>query len=260
MSIFVFDIETVPDVASGRRIYQLPDLSDEDVAQIMQHKRRQQMGHDFLPLHLHRVVAISVLFSKGDQLKLWSLGNAESPERELIQRCFDGIEKYSPVLVSWNGGSFDLPVLHYRALLHAISAPTYWDTGEFAKESRWNNYIGRYHWRHIDVMDILALYQMRAVAPLQQIATMLGLPGKLGMDGGQVWQCFQGGELDRIRHYCETDVLNTYLVFLRFQLMRGHLDQAAYALKQQQVRDMLKHGEQAHWREFLHAWPEGFAP
>ena len=71
-----------------------------------------------------------------------------------MKRFFDGIERYSPTLVSWNGGGFDLPVMHYRALINGVTAPRYWETGNDDASFRYNNYLGRYHWRHTDLMDV----------------------------------------------------------------------------------------------------------
>ena len=254
-NVLVFDIETVPDVEGGRRLYDLDGLSDKEVADVMHHMRRQETGDsDFLRLHLQRVVAISAVLRSGDAVKVWSLGEADAPEHELIQRFYDGIDKYIPTLVSWNGGGFDLPVLHYRALRHGIAAPRYWDVGEFDRDFKWSNYLGRYHWRHIDLMDVLAAYQPRACAPLDQIATLLGLPGKMGMSGAKVWDHFLAGDIAGIRNYCETDVLNTYLVYLRFELMRGHLDQAGYQRECALVRSSLAADGRAHLQDFLAAW------
>ena len=256
MNVFVFDIETVPDVDSGRRLYKLDGLSDAEVAEVMFHKRRQDTGgSEFLRHYLQRVVAISGVLRTGDQLKVWSLGNADSPERELIERFFAGVEKYSPTLVSWNGRGFDLPVLHYRALLHEVAAPRYWDTGEGDASFRWNNYISRFHQRHTDLMDVIAGYENRCTAPLDEISALLGFPGKMGMNGGQVWDSYQAGDQAGIRNYCETDVLNTYLVFLRFELIRGHLMPDAYARECQLVRDLLAQDDAPpHFREFHDAW------
>jgi hypothetical protein len=255
MNILVFDIETIPDIASGRRLYELEGLNDADVAKVMFHKRREETGDsEFLRHHLHRIVAISVAMRRVDQLKVWSLGDESSDEADLIRRFFDGIEKYSPTLVTWNGSGFDLPVLHYRSLLHGIAAPRYWDTGDLDRDFKWNNYISRFHWRHTDLMDVLAGYQPRASAPLDDIAQMLGLPGKLGMDGSKVWDAYQAGKLNEIRDYCETDVLNTYLVYLRFELIRGNLDQSGYDQEIRRVRDFLKAESKPHWRDFLDAW------
>ena len=253
-NVFVFDVETIPDIDSGRRLYGLPDLSDEDAGKAMLHLRQQKTGSEFLPLHLHRICAISVVMRHADKVKVWSLGEPHAPESELVQRFFDGIDKFLPTLVSWNGGGFDLPVLHYRALLHGIQAPRYWDNGSDDREFKWNNYLSRYHERHTDLMDVLAGYQMRANAKLDEIATMLGFPGKMGMSGAKVWDAFQAGEIEAIRNYCETDVLNTYLVYLRFELMRGHLTETAYQRELDLLRDTLNVDDRAHIREFLGHW------
>jgi len=250
-NIFVFDIETIPDVDSGRRLYDLHDLSDEDAAKAMFNMRQQQTGGEFLPLHLHRICAISVVLRHADRVKVWSLGDPDSAEAELVQRFFDGIDKFTPTLVSWNGGGFDLPVLHYRSLLHGIQAPRYWDTGGDDRDFKWNNYLSRYHERHTDLMDVLANYQMRANAKLDEVATMLGFPGKMGMSGARVWDAFQAGDIDGIRNYCETDVLNTFLVYLRFQLIRGHLTPAGYEQELELLRSTLQQEDKPHFTEFL---------
>jgi predicted PolB exonuclease-like 3'-5' exonuclease len=212
MKTMVFDIETVPDVESGRRILNLEGLPDAEVAKAMTFHRLQETGSDFLPLHLQRIVAISVVWRHRDGLKAMSLGTAESSEQELVTRFFEAIERHAPELVSWNGSGFDLPVLHYRSLLHGIQAPRYWETGDNEQAFRYNNYLSRFHWRHIDLMDVLSGFQGRSRASLNDIATMLGLPGKLGFSGDMVWDHYQRGEIEAIRNYCETDVMNTWLV------------------------------------------------
>ncbi len=255
MNVLVFDIETVPDVESGCRLFGLEGLSEKHVGEIMFQKRREESGTEFLRHHLHRVVAISAVLRSRDRLKVWSLGEEGSSEAELIERFFDGLERYTPTLVSWNGNGFDLPVLHYRALLHGVPAPRYWETGEEDSSFRWNNYLNRYHYRHTDLMDVLSSYQPRAGARLDEIATMLGLPGKMGMSGAQVWERFQAGDITGIRNYCETDVLNTFLVYLRFELMRGRLTRDSYEQECGLVRDSLGREDKSHFQAFLAAWP-----
>ena len=257
----VFDIETIPDVAGFTRLHDLDTrtLSASEIAEMALLARRQASGSDFMPLHLHRIVAISCVLrhsdaTGGNQLKVWSLGEANSSESELIQRFYDGIERYTPQLVSWNGGGFDLPVLHYRALIHGITASRYWDWGDDDKEFKWNNYLGRYHTRHLDLMDVLAMYQPRACAPLDQMAKLCGFPGKLGMDGSKVFEAFQQGQIDAIRNYCETDVMNTWLVYLRFQKMRGTLSEATYTAEIELARAAVNSSPAPHWHEFLAAW------
>jgi predicted PolB exonuclease-like 3'-5' exonuclease len=254
MHCFSFDIETIPDIEFGRRMWNLEDLSDEDVGTAMTFMRQQATGSDFLPLHQQRVVAISVALRTGDTFRVWTLGDRDADEAEIIRRFFDGIERYSPELVSWNGSGFDLPVLHYRALKHGIQAPRYWEMGESDREFKFNNYLSRFHWRHIDLMDVLAGFQMRGRASLDQMAVMLGFPGKLGMSGGKVWRCWLDGGIDEIRDYCETDVLNTYLVYLRFEFMRGNLDETALQREYELVRSTLETMDVPHLNEFLAAW------
>lgn len=256
MNIFVFDIETIPDVEGGRRIYRLDGLSDQEVANIMFHKRRQETGSEFLRLHLHRIVAISVVLRSRDRLAVWSLGDPEATEKEIIERFFRGIDRYIPTIVSWNGKGFDLPVLHYRSLLHGIPAQRYWETGDSDQSFRWNNYLSRYHRRHTDLMDVIAGYEMRAVAPLDEVATLLGFPGKMGMSGTRVWDNYLAGNLAGIRNYCETDVLNTYLIYLRFELVNGNLSHAEYKQECQRVRDTLEAENKPHFNEFLSHWQD----
>ncbi|MEM7253618.1 MAG: 3'-5' exonuclease [Pseudomonadota bacterium] len=260
-NVFAFDIETVPDVAAGRRVLALSDgLSDEDVAKAMMHRRQQRSGTEFLNHHLHRVVAISVAFRSGDQFRVWSLGDVSSGEGELLERFFAGVDRYSPTLVTWNGGGFDLPVLHYRALLHGVRAERYWDIGDDDSSFRWNNYLNRFHYRHTDLMDVIAGFQSRASAPLNEIALMLGLPGKMGMDGAQVWPAYLRGELEAIRNYCETDALNTYLIYLRWQQLRGGLTEAQCASECEVVKAALMDSGVSHLTDFAAAWGGGFTP
>jgi hypothetical protein len=247
----VFDIETVPDVGGLRVLHELPArLNDQDVVDMALQLRRAQSGSDFLPHYLQRVIAISCVLRAGDKLAIWSLGNPEDDEQALIQRFFELIDRYTPQLVSWNGGGFDLPVLHYRALMRGVVASRYWDWGDDDREFKYNSYLGRYHTRHLDLMDVLAMYQPRANAPLDQLAKLCGFPGKLGMDGSQVWAAYARGELEAIRAYCDTDVANTYLLYLRFQAMRGTLDAHAHAAELALVHNKIAELPGEHWRQF----------
>ena len=254
--ILVFDIETVPDAAGLRKLWDLgPGVSDAAVVELATQRRRQATGNDFLPPHVQRVVAISCALRSDEGVRVWSLGTASDPEADIVKRFFDGIEKYTPQLVSWNGSGFDLPVLHYRALVHGIPGSRYWDQGDNDRDFKYNNYLARYHTRHTDLMDVLAGYSNRAFAPLDDMAQLCGLPGKLGMEGSQVYGAWQRGEIEAIRNYCETDVANTYLLFLRFQLIRGVLDPDAYAREVELFRSFLAAQAAPHWKQFAQAWP-----
>ncbi len=257
MNTLVFDVETIPDVEFGRRLHGVEDLDDDSVARIMFFKQRQARQTDFLPLTQHRIVVISAVLRSRDDLHVFTLGDIDATEKEIVQRFYDGIQRYSPELVSWNGSGFDLPVLNYRALLHGVTAERYWEMGDSDREFRYNNYLNRFHWRHLDLMDVLGGFQIGARASLDQVATLLGFPGKLGMSGDQVWSRYQAGELKAIRDYCETDALNTYLIYLRFQLVRGILDEARYRAELERLRAKLEQADSPHLDEFLAAWRSG---
>jgi predicted PolB exonuclease-like 3'-5' exonuclease len=103
-------------------------------------------------------------------------------------------------------------------------------------------------------MDVLSGFHGSGRAKLQDVAVLLELPGKLGMTGDEVWRAFLAGQLEEIRNYCETDVLNTYLVYLRFQLMRGLLDAAQYANELELLRQKLAGSKEQHHHLFLDVW------
>jgi predicted PolB exonuclease-like 3'-5' exonuclease len=254
--ILVFDIETIPDCAGIRKIHDLPaELPDQDVAEVAFQKRRVQTNsnNDFLPPHLHRVVVISCVLRNDEDLKIFSIGEPEVAEAAAIQRFFDGINKYVPQIVSWNGRNFDLPVLVSRGMIHGVGAACFWDTGADNKDFRYSNYINRFHDRHTDLMDVLSIYGGRG-SPLDELARLSGFPGKIGVGGGAVWDSYRAGGIEAIRNYCEADTVNTYLLYLRFQLMRCAYSPERYQSELDLLRASLEKRPEPHWREFLSLW------
>lgn len=274
-AILVFDLETIPDAAGLRRLGAFPaELSDEQGVAHHADARRAAGQSDFLPPHLQRVLVVGCLLrtDKGigircleglEQPDPWaSAGADDSAEAARIQRFFRILDDHEPTLVSWNGRGFDVPVLQHRALFRGVTASTYWDSGHFNTGMKYNNYLSRYHARHLDLMDQLAAMQGRANASLDAVAQLSGLPGKLGMDGGQVWPAYCAGQTDAVAAYCETDVVNTYLVFLRFQRMRGLITDQRLEEEESLVRRTLEGLVDssssplsgAHWKTYLDAW------
>ncbi|MGE0310687.1 MAG: 3'-5' exonuclease [Lautropia sp.] len=252
----VFDLETIPDVAGLRAAWGIDASDDAEVARRAFEMRREKTGSDFLPLHLHRIVAIGCVFRDADGVRVRCLGTEHDDEPKLVADFFRTIDRHTPRLVSWNGGGFDLPVLHYRAMVHGVRGARYWETGERDRDFRYNNYLNRYHARHTDLMDVLASFSGRANAPLDELAKLCGLPGKLGMDGSMVWDAWQRGEIGLIRDYCETDVANTWLLFCRQQLIAGSLTPDEYAGELDLFRSRITSIEGEHWRRYLDAWPK----
>ncbi len=175
MNVLVFDIETIPDIEGGQAIFDLHGLDDKSTAKAMMHMHQQKTGSDFLPLHLHKIIAISVVYrGMGDDMDkailVRSLGDENSTESELLALFFDEVDSHSPEIISWNGSYFDLPVLRYRALQNSLYLPRHWIEEH-----------GDYH--HTDVKHALSMHKPDASAPLDHIAKQLGFPGKMGMDG-----------------------------------------------------------------------------
>jgi predicted PolB exonuclease-like 3'-5' exonuclease len=260
--VLVFDIESIPDVAGLRQMRDdPPDFTDAQCFEAWRSERKEAGQSDFMPHYLQRIVVISCVFRNAEGLRVHSFVDRDgASEAKVIQTFFGAVDKHTPQLVSWNGGGFDLPVLNYRGLKHGVSADRFWCLGEGGapddREFKYNNYINRYHMRHLDLMDLLAMYQPRANAPLDAMAKLCGFPGKLGMDGSQVYSAFLDGNLEDIRRYCETDVMNTYLLYCRFQKMRCGFTDAEYEQEIEFVKRTL--GELApnepHWQEYLDAW------
>jgi predicted PolB exonuclease-like 3'-5' exonuclease len=248
MNILVFDIETVPDTEGGAKLLDLKGLSKKNIIKAMEHTQLQKNGNIFQPLHLHKIIAISVLYKNNEKLSLLSLGEEDSKESDLLKLFFGIIDKYQPQLVSWNGKGFDSPVMHYRALLHGISSIKYWDKGENDRDFKWNNYLNRYHDRHLDLMDVLSGF--KKPASLTDIAQLIGAPGKYGIDGSKVADYYLENDIRKIRDYCETDVLNTYLVYLRYQLLSSSVTSEKYNELIKEIFSLLDESDKKHWKEF----------
>jgi len=259
MNVLAFNIETIPDIDGGQRIHQLQGLDDSSTSKALFHLRQQQTGSRKLPLYLQRIASISVVYrgmgeDMGHEVSVTSLGDKNSTEAELLKLFFNEIEQRTPTLVSWDGTGFDLPVIHYRSLKNNVSAPGYWEKGDNNNSFRHDNYLSRYHDRHTDLMDVLSSYNESEGAPLNDIALMLGYPGKQGLDDSEIWDEYQAGNIESIRQYGETGVLNNYLVYLRFQLIRGELNETELAKEYALLKTVLENSEQQHLSDFSEAW------
>ena len=261
MNVLVFNIETVPDIEGGQRINNLHGLDDKSTAKALFHLRKQQSGSSELPLYLQKIASISVVYrgmgdDMGHEVSVRSLGNEESTEAELLALFFNEIEQRTPTLISWNGSSFDLPVIHYRALKNNVSAASYWEKGNKNNAFRDDNYLSRFHDRHTDLMDVLSSYNESLGAPLNDIALMLGFPGKKAMDTPQIWKEYLQGNITIIRKYGELGVLNNYLVYLRFQLIRGEITEQELTQEFGLLRNKLNQSDSTHLQEFSAAWKQ----
>jgi predicted PolB exonuclease-like 3'-5' exonuclease len=215
-TVIVWDLETVPDLEATRRLLNLHELPNQDV--------RQAMGDNFPKLPLHQIVCIGALIAEFES-NFWNVRSLGAPhigdrsEAELISGFVAKISDLRPQLVSFNGNSFDLPVLRYRAMHHKLSAPGLAE----------RPYFKRYTEDSIDLCDTLASFDSRLKVKLDDLCKMLGLRGKpSGIDGSCVEKLFIDGQIVEVAAYCECDVICTYEIWLRYQLFRGALSVAGY--------------------------------
>lgn len=253
-TVFAFDIETVPDVEFGRRKHGLEGLAEKKIGYVMQTRQREQTGSEALSLEQHRVIAIAVAMRGDEGFRTWSLGDAGATEAELVRLFFDAIARFVPLLVSWNGTAFDLPVLQCRAMRHGLQAQRLWDTGGGMHSARRDDHSDRPPLRQLDMMDVLSGDKAHGCVQLSDMAELLGLPGGLGMTAEQVLAAHLGEREAEIRDHCEIDALNTYLVYLRFELMRGRLSHEQHAQECAMVRAALEKTGKPAYRSFLEGW------
>jgi len=275
--LFVFDIETVADPVAGGRLLDMQGAPEAEIAAALRayHRERTEGKSDFLRQPFWQVVAISYAYVEvSGNPTLWgrdtvwegcdyrlkgvaSIGSEASSEAELVGHFFAFLERklgegHRPCLVSWNGRGFDLPVLRYRAMHHGLTAAPLFRAGD-----RWANYNSRYSldW-HCDLQEATSEFGAAARCRMDEVAALVGAPGKIGVDGSQVESLYRSGERAAIRAYCETDVVNTYLIYLRWALLTGQTTAAGLAAAEAEVAAYLtREGEtRPHLAEFRSAW------
>jgi predicted PolB exonuclease-like 3'-5' exonuclease len=149
----------------------------------------------------------------------------------IFERRVERIAALSPQLVTFNGSSFDLPVLRYRAMVHGVAAP-----GLAARP-----YFNRYTEDAVDLCDVLSSFSFQGKATLHELCRVMGLPGKPdGISGAEVEKYYRDGHIREIAEYCESDVLNTCRVWLRYELFRGRLSNTEFQASEAALVDYVK--------------------
>jgi 3'-5' exonuclease len=209
--VLIWDIETIPDLQGFAAANYLTGKADAEI--------REVMGNKF-PKHIyHSIVCIGALVARLEN-NGWAVDVVGAPyigersEKDLIQAFVGKIADLKPQLVTFNGNSFDLPVLRYRAMVHSVAAP-----GLSVRP-----YFNRYTDDAIDLCDVLSSFASQGKATLHEICKVMGMAGKPdGIHGGEVERYFLEGRIKEVADYCETDLVNTYRLWLRYELFRGHL-------------------------------------
>jgi predicted PolB exonuclease-like 3'-5' exonuclease len=202
----VLDIETIPD----HDLYTPPEPA-------------AGIERPFPPLYACRPVVIGVMWL-GDDLAVKRIGTIgeNKDEAGMMADFADFMNKYRPHVVTWNGRSFDLPVLALRGLRHGLNFNWYY---------RGEGYRYRFSEEgHLDLGDVLSDHGAARMTSLDGAARLIGLPGKGkdGVDGSQVEGLFNAGQIEALRHYCLSDVAQTAFLFMRYRLVAGIVERDDY--------------------------------
>lgn len=226
-TVIVWDLETVPDLDAVCRLHGRERLQDEEAEALL--------GDKFPKLPLHKIACIGALIAQRgrDGWTVRSLGAphiGQRTEAEIIDAFVQRVQSLQARLVSFNGHGFDLPVLRYRAMINFVGAA--------GLDQR--AYFNRYTEDALDLCDVLSSYDARSKMTLDGLCRVLSLPGKPdGIDGSQVARYYKEGRLEEVANYCETDVVNTYRVWLRYELFRGRLSETDFAASEENLRSHL---------------------
>jgi predicted PolB exonuclease-like 3'-5' exonuclease len=222
MEFAIFDIETRIDKQLLNRVFFAHDNISDDEAYLRFREDLRNRGGDFVPLSLHVPISIAIGNVSGDHTlhSVETLGTACDSEEGLVREFWTRLEDFRGCIVSFNGRRFDLPVLELAAIRWGISAPRYFDEGDSPRS---------HPSRHLDLCEYLTNFgEVGLRGGMDLLLKMMGLPGKLAINGAMVQEYFDSGRHEEIHRYCRTDVVQTYFLFLRVALMRGRIDQASY--------------------------------
>jgi 3'-5' exonuclease len=226
-SIIVWDLETIPDLRAAARMLDMSNAAEADV--------RQALGEGFPKHPLHKIVCIGALVAtrQPEGWRVDALGaphTGERPEAELIKAFSERIGQLRPQMITWNGHSFDLPVLRYRAMVNRVSA----------EGLQVRQYFHRYTDDAIDLCDVLGSYVPGVKVKLDEVTKILGLPGKpQGVGGSRVEEMVGVGQIEEVARYCESDVLNTFRVWLVYELFRGAITKEQLEWSEGQIREFV---------------------
>ncbi|PHQ36288.1 3'-5' exonuclease [Rhodopirellula bahusiensis] len=240
VSHLIFDVESIADGDLISRVrYSGEDLSPDEAIAKYQAERLEQTGSTFIP-HTFQVPIAVVVAKVTSDFRLVDIKSLDEPEfrPHVITKYFwQGWEMYNmPQWVTFNGRSFDIPIMELSAFRYGISIPKWFDdSGYKSRRNRFSTHA------HLDLQELLTNFgAARFNGGLNLAAQTLNKPGKMGLSGDQVQASYDAGNQKEISDYCRCDVLDTYFVFLRCMVLTGKLELEREIELVQQTRDWIE--------------------
>ncbi len=265
VAYLVFDTESVADASLVARLrYAGQSVAPAEAVRRYRDELIAKHDTDFIPYTYQ--VPVSVAVAKvGADFRLLDLVLLDEPEfrpHMITEKFWRGWEMYRrPTLVTFNGRSFDIPLLELSAFRFGVSVPGWFN----AAGKTYDQPRGRYNVQcHLDLCELLTNFgSTRFPGGLNLAANLLGKPGKMDVQGCMVQDMYEAGRLAEINDYCRCDVLDTYFVFLRTRVLVGQL---ALDAEQQLIAETKKWLEEnanrvrayglylEHWGDWPNPW------
>jgi predicted PolB exonuclease-like 3'-5' exonuclease len=235
--ILVFDIETIPDVWSAKNLLDIGnEINDQDIRQRLIDYHETNYSNPFPRQVFHQIACISYvdatmekydnsMIVRANHIK--SAGDINASEEEIVRKFCEYCQKNNPQIVSFNGRTFDMPVIRYRSMKYEIPCPwMYNENRDYSKK----NYSYRYSNDHLDLLEFFSDYGLSARIKMAEVCSLFGIPCKYLVDGSNVLEMYNDGKLEEIRNYCEIDAIITFILYLISCLHKGIIDNYGYKI------------------------------
>lgn len=241
MRFCVFALSSVPDTATTRQLFDLQDLDDKSVSKVMFHRRKQQTGSsEVLRWDQRSIASLTLIGHTADTLQFDSMHLGRHSEEAMLGAFFQSAVDHDRML-SWGGESLEIPLVHFRALKHALVYPAYWQALKAGGD------------QHLDIRNRLSP-PGSDLPTLHATARKLGFPGLLKRTENDILDAWLGGRFEEVRAFSDLAALSTYLLALRLFTVTGELSQRDYTEIQERLLGELGKRDDPHLGEFIAAW------
>ena len=254
----LFDIESIADGdLVSRIVYPAESYTAQQAIHEYCIERLERTGSEFIPYTFHIPIAVAIIKIASDLsiIDIVTLDDDQYRPHVITKNFWDGWRAYKmPTLVSFNGRTFDIPLMELAAFRFGVSVGQWFSNKGPSYEQPRNRYNDR---AHMDLQEVITNFgATRLNGGLNLMANLLGKPGKMGIAGHMVQELYNQGQLQRINDYCRCDVLDTYFVFLRTKVLFGEIDLEQEAKLVQQTQLWLEENSKMHpvYGEYLENW------